>query len=103
MGAKGRGECRLSPLAEEDLEDIWSFTVETWSWQQAEKYHATILMSFDDLVAGRVRGRRVDIRDGYLKYPVGSHFVFYRPQTYGFEVVRILHRHMDVGLHLPQG
>jgi toxin ParE1/3/4 len=33
MAAKGR-DYKLSPLAEEDLEDIWGYTVETWSWNR---------------------------------------------------------------------
>jgi toxin ParE1/3/4 len=101
MGARAAGEFRLTPLAERDLEDIWYFTVETWSQEQAEKYHADMLRAFRELAFGRVGGRDVDLRRGYLKYPVGSHFVFYRIRPFGIEVVRILHKRMDVSLHLP--
>jgi toxin ParE1/3/4 len=94
------GHYRLSPLAERDLEEIWSYTVETWSWEQAERYHAEILTALARLAAGRVGGRPVDIRQGYLKYPVGSHFVFYKSGEDVVDVIRVLHQRMDVSRHL---
>jgi toxin ParE1/3/4 len=100
MGADGEQEFRVSPLAQRDLEDIWSFTVEKWSWEQAGKYHADLLRVFVQLLSGQVKGREVDVRTGYRKYPVGSHFVFYRRRSYGIEIIRVLHRRMDVSRHL---
>jgi toxin ParE1/3/4 len=94
------GRYRLSPLAERDLEDIWSYTAEIWSWEQAERYHADMLAPFQRLASGEAHGRRVDVREGYLKYPVGSHFVFYQDIEGVVDVIRILHQRMDVGLHL---
>ncbi|WP_105381755.1 type II toxin-antitoxin system RelE/ParE family toxin [Neorhizobium alkalisoli] len=91
---------RLSPLAEADLEKIWSYTVEAWSWEQAERYHGEMLDIFAGLAAGQLSGRRTDVREGYLKYPIGSHFVFYRLGAGGIEVIRILHQRMDVSRHL---
>ena len=39
---------RLFPLAEADLEEIWLYTFNNWSLEQADKYHAKY--------RGRVRG-----------------------------------------------
>ena len=36
------------------------------------------------------------IRRGYRKHPCGSHVIFYREIAVGIDVVRILHRRMDV-------
>ncbi len=94
------GRYRLSPLAQADLEDIWSYTVGRWSPEQAESYHATIIAAFEGLAAGGKHGRPVDIRAGYLKYRVGSHLVFYRLSEAGIDIMRILHERMDVGRHL---
>lgn len=47
MAAKGT--YRLSPLAEVDLEDIWSYSVETWSWEQAQLYHREMLAALERL------------------------------------------------------
>jgi toxin ParE1/3/4 len=91
---------RLSPLAEADLEDIWLYTVETWSIEQAERYHAQMVAAFEGPANGRKKGRSTDIREGYFKYAIGSHFVFYRHADAGIDIIRILHQRMDVTLHL---
>lgn len=91
---------RLSPRALADLEDIWSYTAARWSPEQAESYHAAIIAAFEGLAAGRKQGRPVDARAGYLKYPVGSHLVFYRLSEVGIDVMRLLHQRMDVSRHL---
>jgi toxin ParE1/3/4 len=91
---------RLTPLAEADLEGIWLYTRDNWSAQQADRYHGDIIVALDDLAAGRRDGRRVDVREGYFKYPVGAHFVFYRESADAVDVIRILHKKMDVGRHL---
>ena len=91
---------RLFPLAEADLEDIWRYTARTWSGGQAERYHASIVASFEGLADGSKQGRAVDVRDGYMKYAVGSHLIFYRVTDLGIDVVRVLHRRMDVDRHL---
>ena len=90
----------LSPRAEADLEEIWLYTYRNWSIEQADGYHATIVDAFDGLATGRKTGRVVDIRDGYFKYAVGSHLVFYRLTERELIVVRVLHQRMDVGRHL---
>ncbi len=91
---------RLSPRAEADLEDIWSYTAERWSPAQAERYHAMIVDGFEGLASGEKRGRPSDIRAGYLSYPVGSHLVFYTVSETGLDVIRVLHQRMDVSRHL---
>ncbi len=42
----------------------------------------------------------VDIRDGYVKFAVGSHLVFYRLTDTNLDVMRILHVKMDAERHL---
>jgi toxin ParE1/3/4 len=91
----------LSPKAESDLEDIWLYTRDHWSPAQAYAYIDAIGDAFDDLATGRKIGRPVGVRDGYLKYAVGSHLAFYRMNDKELVVVRILHQRMDVELHLP--
>jgi len=91
---------RLSPLAEIDLEEIWLYTLKNWSLDQAERYHGQIMTAIEGLAAGVKTGRPVTIRAGYFKDPVGSHFVFYRQSVASLDVIRILHKRMDVGAHL---
>jgi len=91
----------LSPKAEAELEEIWLYTRDHWSLEQADAYTDAIGDAFDDLATGRKIGRPVGVRDGYFKYAVGSHLAFYRMNDTELVVVRILHQRMDVELHLP--
>jgi toxin ParE1/3/4 len=92
----------LSPLAALDLGRIWDYSAEHWGADQADLYVRQIGMACADLASGRKQGRSIDLlRAGYLRYPTGSHVLFYRWGTgRRMEVVRILHQRMDVGLHL---
>ena len=91
---------RLSPLAVADLEDIWLYTFERWSLDQADRYQHDLIAAIEALASGMKVGRRTDVREGYFKYAVGQHFVFFRPSEAGLDVIRILHRRMDVDRHL---
>jgi toxin ParE1/3/4 len=96
-----RSEWRLRPLAQADLEEIWLYTAGRWGAEQANAYHDLIADVLDRLAAGRLKARSAEhVRAGYLKYPAGSHTLFFRTAPYGLEVVRILHSRMDVARHL---
>jgi toxin ParE1/3/4 len=99
MTSKSRGY-KLTPRAMTDLEEIWQYTVKTWSIKQADAYYNSIVTAFEALVSGGKEGRLVDIRPGYLKYAVGSHFIYYRKQAEKIIVVRVLHRRMDADRYL---
>ena len=92
----------LSPAARTDIEHIWDYTVDNWGVDQAERYVRGIREACEVLANGHRQGRAVDeIRAGYLKLAVGSHFLFYRITGDGqIDVVRILHRRMDVPARL---
>ena len=90
----------LSPAAQADVENIWDYTAENWGVDQAESYTRDIRNTCERLAAGE-RGRRVDIRDDYRKFPVGSHMLYFKidgPQRIG--VMRISHQSMDAERHL---
>ena len=44
---------RLSPLAADDLEDIWLYTLRQWSLAQADSYLRTLVAAFEELAAGQ--------------------------------------------------
>ena len=67
MSASGR-TYRLSPLTQTDLEDIWLYTLENWSLEQADRYQNDILAPIAELAHGLRTGRPVDIREGYFEY-----------------------------------
>lgn len=100
--AGSSGSYRLRPRSEADLEEIWLFSREQWSTEQADSYHRDIMAAIEGLAAGTKAGRSVDLREGYLKYPAGSHVIYFVPTESGIDVVRILHSRMDVNRHVLQ-
>ena len=92
----------LSPAAQADMAKIWDYTVERRGPAQAERYVLDIRDACAALADGSAQGRAVDdIRPGYRKLAVGSHFLFFRATDAGMiQVIRILHRRMDVEARL---
>ncbi len=89
---------KLTVSAKADLKDIALFTQRKWGKEQRNLYLKQFDESFWMLSENPVLGRRCDeIRDGYRKFPQGSHVIFYR-QTDSQEIliIRILHKNMDV-------
>ena len=90
----------LSEKAKADLRGIWNFTEDRWGEQQADTYYREIIKTIELLATGDRQGRKADVRDGYLKYPTGRHFVYFTRETDRIKVVRVLHQSMDVDRHL---
>ncbi|CAN7427075.1 type II toxin-antitoxin system RelE/ParE family toxin [Mesorhizobium sp. LjRoot246] len=68
--------------------------------EQADRYHHDLIDAIEALARGVKTGRRTDVREGYFKYPVGQHFIFFRQSESTLDVIRILHQRMDVERHL---
>jgi toxin ParE1/3/4 len=90
----------LSPLAEIDLEEIWFYTSQRWSLEQADSYLRDMVATFNGLASGTKKGRDVDVRADYLKCPVGSHMIYFRDSGDQIEVIRVLHQRQDATLNL---
>ncbi len=90
----------FSPAAIADIDGIWDYTAETWGVDQADRYTDDIRDACKDLARGTKQGRTADVRDGYLKYAVGKHFVFFVGTGDGIAVIRVLHQQMNTELHL---
>ncbi|KVL11446.1 type II toxin-antitoxin system RelE/ParE family toxin [Burkholderia sp. MSMB1826] len=99
MAVKGR-QLRLAPLAELDLEDIWRYTAEHRSPQQAEHDCRDLIGTMEALARGKKAGRTCLVRDGYFRYAVGAHVVFYRETNDTIDVIRVLYQRMDIERHL---
>ncbi|MEX2365861.1 MAG: type II toxin-antitoxin system RelE/ParE family toxin [Pseudohongiellaceae bacterium] len=93
---------RLTAKAKADLINIAGYTEDKWGRQQRNIY----LKQFDDMFhvlseAPELGTNCGFIKPGYRKFPQGSHVIFYKT---GFnakiEIVRILHKRMDVLLNL---
>ncbi|MFM2213506.1 MAG: Toxin ParE1 [Bacteroidota bacterium] len=86
----------------EDLGDIWNYTVETWSENQAEIYYSLLIDSCQELANKPNQGKSYEVVErNVLGFKTGQHVIFYRIVTEKeIEVVRILHGMMDMKNHL---
>jgi toxin ParE1/3/4 len=95
------GEYRLTPAAEQDLENIWYYTQQQWGAQQANRYIATLVDAFTELAQAPKAAPSCDyIRVGYRRCTVKRHAIYFYTTDYGIDIVRLLHERMDANRHL---
>lgn len=92
----------LSPAAQADLGDIWDYSARQWGEEQANRYILGMRDACEALADDSKQGRAIDdIRPGYRKLAVASHFLFYRITDAGMiDIIRILHQRMDIASRL---
>lgn len=96
---------QISKAAQNDIENIWLYTFETWSVEQADRYFKLIFDEFEYLANHPESGTNCNhIRKGYYKSRVKSHFIFYRfnAKKNEIEIIRILHQQMDIESRLNE-
>jgi toxin ParE1/3/4 len=88
---------RFTNDAVKDLEQIWSFTKQKWSVEQADRYYALIIDEIEFISLNPHLGRSVDhVKEGYRSTKVQTQVVFYKQQEDDkILIVRILHQRMD--------
>jgi len=90
---------KISKEASKDLEEIWLYTVETWSHDQADRYYNLLMDEIEYLTVNPKSGKDYNhLRKGYFSSRVKSHFIFYKINVKAneLEIVRILHQQMDI-------
>ena len=90
---------KISEEAQNDLENIWLYTFDTWSLEQADRYFNLILDEIEFIAENPNSGKDYShVRKGYLSSKVKSHFIFYKinPNESLVEIIRILHQQMDI-------
>jgi toxin ParE1/3/4 len=82
----------------DDLIEIWDYTVENWSENQAEIYYLLLMDSCQELANKPNQGKSYDIVEkNVLGFKTGEHIIFYQIVSLEeIEVVRILHGMMDM-------
>jgi len=94
----------LTAKAKEDINNIWEYTVDTWSERQADNYYEILIEAFKKLSFNPSIGKTYsDVTSGILGYHVGKHLIFYR--TAGEKeiiIIRVLHERMDIGQHVSE-
>ncbi len=88
----------LTHKAKSDLYAIAVFKAQRWGVKQRNLYIKQLDEAFHMLAESPELGKHCDdILPGYRKFPQGSHIVFYKTgSSYQIEVIRILHKSMDI-------
>jgi toxin ParE1/3/4 len=82
----------------DDLIEIWDYTVEQWSENQAQTYYNLIMASCLDLANNPQLGKSYNIiSQNLLGYKCGEHIIFYQEIIKNeIEIARVLHGMMDL-------
>ncbi|RLJ74849.1 type II toxin-antitoxin system RelE/ParE family toxin [Pedobacter alluvionis] len=94
----------LSNKALEDLSEIWDYTYDVWSENQADKYYK-LLIGFCIQIAKKPEiGRNYkETSQNVLGFKAGEHIIFYLIIDNGeIEIARILHAKMDLGAKMTE-
>ena len=88
----------LTRLAKSDLKAIAKFTEKRWGQAQRNLYIKQFDDTFHMLAGTPTVGKSCDfIMKSYQKFPQGSHVIFYKTSAdSAIEIVRILHKSMDI-------
>jgi len=96
---------KISEKAFEDIENIWLYTVETWSAQQADRYYNLIFDEIEYIAEYPLLGKDYGhVRKNYRCSKIKSHLIFYRYKTSEelVEIIRVLHQSMDIEERLKE-
>jgi toxin ParE1/3/4 len=91
-------EYRLTNKAVEDLNDIWGYTYDNWSEEQADKYYYLLLDFCQNIADKPELGKNYKgISPDLFGLLINRHIIFYRKITANLtEITRILHSRMDL-------
>jgi toxin ParE1/3/4 len=83
--------------AHNDLKKIGRYTANRWNEKQRNAYLKQITSRFSWLAEHPQLGRKRDeIKEGYYSYSEGRHMIFYVVKDGIVEIIRVLHKQMDV-------
>lgn len=82
---------RLAPAAQADMEDIWLFTAQQWSGEQADRYTDILEDTFDRLLFMPEIVRERDEFDPPVRiHPSAEHLIIYRMEENYLAILRVL-------------
>ncbi|MEM9101965.1 MAG: type II toxin-antitoxin system RelE/ParE family toxin [Pseudomonadota bacterium] len=92
-------EFETTVKADSDLESIFEEGLQRWGWDQAVNYSGQLFNAFRTLSEQPHIGTKANyLAENLLKFPVGSHWVYYKPKGYRIQIVRVLKQIMDVNV-----
>jgi len=89
---------KLTNKAVEDLENIWDYTFEKWSLEQADKYYSLLISSCNLIGENPNIGKNYfGVNAELFGLKTNRHIIFYRRlPNKPIEITRILHERMDL-------
>ena len=92
---------QLTEAAQEDLDEIYEYSILTFGLRQARDYLRGLHTSLNTLAENPRMGRDFShVKEAARRFEYVSHSVYYRVTDDGILVLRVLHMRMDPGLHL---
>jgi toxin ParE1/3/4 len=97
-----KNKYRISNQVVEDINNIWIYTFNKWSKEQADRYYDLIIKEIEFVSDNFMMGKSVEeTRKNYRVTKIKSHLIFYKKlENEIVEIVRILHQRMDVKKYL---
>jgi toxin ParE1/3/4 len=89
---------KFTNKAVDDLTQIWNYTYNEWSENQAEIYYQMLLENCNELAYNTDLGKKYsEVTENLLGFKAGRHIIFYRRiEGNEIEITRILHEQMDL-------
>ena len=89
---------KLTNKAVDDLTQIWNYTIDRWSENQADKYYQMLLDNFNEAANNPDLGKNYsEVIQNLFGIRAGRHIIFYRKiEENEIEITRILHEQMDL-------
>jgi len=94
----------LTNKAVQDLSNIWNYTRDNWSEEQADKYCSFLLDVCQEVANNKQLAKKYDqITNNLLGIRANRHIIFFRSLSKNeIEVTRILHEKMDLDNRVKQ-
>lgn len=89
---------RLTQKAVDDLAEIWNYTFDKWSENQADRYYYMLLDNCNAISLNPSLGKSYSIiMENLCGFKAGRHIIFYLiTEKSEIEIIRILHEQMDL-------
>ena len=89
---------KLTNKAVEDLENIWDYTFDKWSLEQADKYYSLLIDACNLIGENPNIGKNyIGVTTELFGLRTNRHIIFYRKfPDKPVEITRILHERMDL-------
>lgn len=96
---------KISQEANLDIKNIWLYTFENGSLEQADRYFNLIMDEIEYLAKNTESGNNYShVKKDYFRSIMKSHLIFYKinRKIEGIEIIRIFHQRMDVESRLNE-